>query len=61
MQVLPSTAADRRIEIKGIEQLEANIHAGTKYLRLLADDYFTDPAIDDCKRGRDATPVVARG
>lgn len=50
MQVMPTTAADKRVNIKGIDKLEQNIHAGTKYLRLLADDYFADPAIDERNR-----------
>ncbi len=50
MQVMPTTAADRRVNVKGIDKLEQNIHAGTKYLRLLADEYFDDPAIDDRNR-----------
>jgi membrane-bound lytic murein transglycosylase MltF len=50
MQVMPTTAADKRVNIKGIDKLEQNIHAGTKYLRLLADDYFSDPAIDERNR-----------
>lgn len=50
MQVMPTTAADKRVNIKGIDKLEQNIHAGTKYLRLLADDYFSDPAIDQRNR-----------
>ena len=45
MQVMPTTAADRRVNIKDIEKLEQNILAGTKYLRLLEDDYFNDPGI----------------
>jgi membrane-bound lytic murein transglycosylase MltF len=45
MQVTPATASDKRVRVEGIERLEQNIHAGTKYLRLLADDYFSDPAI----------------
>lgn len=35
MQVMSTAAADRRVNIRGIDKLEANIHAGTKYLRLL--------------------------
>jgi membrane-bound lytic murein transglycosylase MltF len=50
MQVMPTTAADKRVNVKGIDKLEPNIHAGIKYLRLLADDYFSDPAIDDRNR-----------
>ena len=46
MQVLPSTAGDKNINIVGIEKLEENIHAGVKYLRFMRDRYFNDPAID---------------
>jgi membrane-bound lytic murein transglycosylase MltF len=46
MQVLPSTAADKNVDIPDIEELENNIHAGIKYLRFLRDRYFSDPAID---------------
>ncbi len=42
MQVLPSTAADRNVNIKHINRLENNIHAGTRYLRFMADRYFAD-------------------
>jgi membrane-bound lytic murein transglycosylase MltF len=45
MQVMPTTASDKRINVKGIEKLEPNILAGTKYLRLLEDQYFNDPGI----------------
>jgi membrane-bound lytic murein transglycosylase MltF len=46
MQLLPSTAADPNVGIPDIEQLENNIHAGTKYLRFLRDRYFSGPEID---------------
>ena len=45
MQVLPSTAADRNVNISEIQKLENNIHAGVKYLDYLRDRYFSDPAI----------------
>jgi membrane-bound lytic murein transglycosylase MltF len=45
MQVLPSTAADKHVNIKNVEKLENNIHAATKYLAFLRDRYFSDPAI----------------
>ncbi|MGI9317926.1 MAG: transglycosylase SLT domain-containing protein, partial [bacterium] len=50
MQLLESTASDPNVGIDGIEKLEANIHAGTKYLRFLRDRYFEDPAIDPLNR-----------
>jgi membrane-bound lytic murein transglycosylase MltF len=40
MQLLPSTAADKNVGIPNIEDLENNIHAGTKYLRFIRDRYF---------------------
>ena len=42
MQILPSTAAD--IGVQGIDELEANIHAGVKYLRFLHDRVLRGPA-----------------
>ena len=46
MQLLPSTAADDKVAIDNIHEVEANIHAGIKYLDYLRDRYFDDPAID---------------
>ena len=40
MQVKPSTAAGPPINIKNVLEMEANIHAGVKYLRHLSDDIF---------------------
>jgi len=40
MQMLPSTASDKNVGIPNIEKIEPNIHAGTKYLRFMADRYF---------------------
>ena len=42
MQIKPSTAADRNVGIENVDQLENNIHAGTKYMRFLSDRYFSD-------------------
>jgi membrane-bound lytic murein transglycosylase MltF len=46
MQILPSTAASPEVGIPDIEVLENNIHAGTKYLRVLVNHYFDDPELD---------------
>ncbi len=46
MQLLPSTAADKNVNIPDIHDTQNNIHAGTKYLRFIADRYFTDDGID---------------
>ncbi len=51
MQILPSTAKDRNINIPNITEVEANIHAGTKYLRFMLDRYFDDDKIDRLNKG----------
>lgn len=50
MQILPGTAADRNVNIPNIEQLENNIHAGSKYLRFLQDRYFAKDELDELNR-----------
>lgn len=42
MQILPSTAAGHPVNIPDVQKLEKNIHAGTKYLRFIYDEYFKD-------------------
>ncbi len=51
MQMLPSTAKDKNVNIPDIQKAEANIHAGSKYLRFLADRYFSDPGIEKLDKG----------
>ncbi len=46
MQIKPSTAADKNVGIDDITTAENNIHAGSKYMRFIADRYFSDPAIN---------------
>jgi membrane-bound lytic murein transglycosylase MltF len=51
MQIKPSTAREKAIDIKDVAgSAENNIHAGSKYLRFLADKYINDPAVDDANR-----------
>lgn len=51
MQILPSTAKDKSVGIPDIEKLEPNIHAGTRYLRFMADRYFPeDGGLDELNR-----------
>ncbi|SHH22032.1 MltF family protein [Ferrimonas marina] len=50
MQVMPSTAKDRRIDIADIHLTENNIHAGTKYLDLLRRSYFDDGELSEFNR-----------
>lgn len=40
MQILPSTARDKKIGIKNVEKLENNVHAAVKYLNFLLNHYF---------------------
>jgi membrane-bound lytic murein transglycosylase MltF len=50
MQLLPSTAADKNVGIPDIEDLEKNIHAGTKYLRFLRNRYFENEEMTDLEK-----------
>ncbi len=45
MQLLPTTAADRAVDIADIDRLENNVHAGVKYLHWLRETYYSDDAI----------------
>jgi membrane-bound lytic murein transglycosylase MltF len=45
MQIRPSTARDKHVDIHDIHNLESNIHAGTKYLDFLRSRYFDDSEI----------------
>lgn len=50
MQMMPKTARSPSVNIRDIHLTEPNIHAGVKYLRVLADEYFDDPGIDALNR-----------
>ncbi len=50
MQILPSTATQKTINISEIHRIDPNIHAGTKYLRFIIDRYFSNPDIDQINR-----------
>jgi len=50
MQLLPSTAADRNVNIPEIEKLENNIHAGTKYMRFIINHYYKNEPMDDLNK-----------
>jgi len=50
MQVLPSTASDKSLNISDIHLLENNIHAGVKYLQFLRDRYFSSHEIEPASR-----------
>ena len=46
MQLLPSTAADKNIGIPDISTVDANVHAGAKYMRFILDRYFADQDLE---------------
>jgi len=46
MQIVPSIAIDKNVNVQNIEVLENNIHAGTKYLRFICDEHFEGEEID---------------
>ncbi len=50
MQVLPSTAADKSVNIRKIHVIDNNIHAGVKYLNYVREKYFNDPEISPTDR-----------
>ncbi len=50
MQLLPATAADPNVNIPDIEKLENNIHAGTKYLRFIINQYYQDEGMDNVNK-----------
>jgi len=45
MQLLPTTAADKNVNIPDIKSVENNIHAGAKYLAFLQKRYFSSDEI----------------
>ncbi len=52
MQIRPATAADKHVNIRDINLLENNVHAGVKYLAFLRDRYYSDPTINNRDRIR---------
>ncbi len=51
MQLLPGTAADPVVGIPNIEELEANIHAGVKYMYHIYESNFKDAEMDKFNKG----------
>ncbi|WP_081696321.1 lytic transglycosylase F [Thiomicrorhabdus sp. Kp2] len=47
MQIKPSTARSKIVNIPNIKDLENNIHAGIKYLAFIRDFYFDKPEYSD--------------
>jgi membrane-bound lytic murein transglycosylase MltF len=48
MQVMPATGAE--LNVGDINELEANIHAGIKYMRFMMDQYYKDDPMDDLNK-----------
>jgi membrane-bound lytic murein transglycosylase MltF len=48
MQLMPGTGKD--MNVGNIEQLEPNIHAGVRYMRVTEDTFFKDEPMDDLNR-----------
>src|SRR5262249_19719045 len=51
MQVKPSTAADRHVNIHNVYTADNNIHAGIKYMRFVMDAYFHNDRMDNLNKG----------
>ena len=49
MQVMPATG--KELKVGDITQIEANIHAGVKYMRFMIDQYFKDEPMDKLNKG----------
>ena len=49
MQVMPPTG--KELNVGDITQVEANIHAGVKYMRFMMDQYFKDDPMDPLNKG----------
>ena len=48
MQVMPATG--RALDVGDIRQVEPNVHAGVKYVRVMLDRYYKDEPMDDLNR-----------
>ena len=48
MQVMPATG--KELKVGDITQLEANVHAGIKYVRFMMDQYYKDEPMDDLNK-----------
>ena len=49
MQVMPPTG--KELNVGDITRVDANIHAGVKYMRFMMDRYFKDDPMDDLNKG----------
>ncbi len=49
MQVMPPTG--KELNVGDISEVDANIHAGVKYMRFMMDRYFKDDPMDPLNKG----------
>ncbi len=49
MQVMPPTA--KQLKVGDVRKVDANIHAGVKYMRFMMDQYFKDEPMDNLNKG----------
>jgi membrane-bound lytic murein transglycosylase MltF len=49
MQVMPPTG--KELNVGDITKIDANIHAGVKYMRFMMDEYFKDDPMDNLNKG----------
>ncbi|HEU4688685.1 MAG TPA: transglycosylase SLT domain-containing protein, partial [Vicinamibacterales bacterium] len=49
MQVMPPTG--KELNVGDITKVDANIHAGVKYMRFMMDEYFKDEPMDNLNKG----------
>ncbi len=49
MQVMPATG--KELKVGDITQIDANIHAGVKYMRFMMDQYFANEPMDALNKG----------
>jgi len=49
MQVMPKTGNE--LKVGDVREIEANIHAGVKYMRFMIDRYYAKEPMDDLNKG----------
>jgi membrane-bound lytic murein transglycosylase MltF len=49
MQVMPATGQE--LKVGDIREVEANVHAGVKYMRFMVDRYYKDEPMDQLNKG----------
>jgi len=49
MQVMPATG--KELKVGDITKVDANIHAGVKYMRFMMDQYYKDDPMDNLNKG----------